>query len=229
MSDCPQCGRRHTPGERICACGHDFWQAAAVEARMSAPAVPATVEDALAPSVAEFTLYVLITVVVCASAVIVLGLSGRAGKVTVATQRATPHPSPLAALWPPRYAASVCGALYELQLQAGPAINDLTAAAGTLDSGDLLTAADRITGSAHSAKQLLDAAQPWPSGAALLRALVLAVGLSERGADTVRVGALKHDAPLVEAGNRQLLDAAASLRDATSSFVALHAATGVGC
>ena len=228
MSDCPQCGRRHTVGERTCACGYDFWRAAATEAGRSAPPGQPTV-DGLRPSLAEFGLYALLAILLCASAAIVLSLPGHAGKAIVTTHQATLHPSPLAALWPPGFAASVCGALYQLQLGAGPAINDLTAAAGTLDSGDLLTAADRISRSAGSARKLLDAAQPWPAGASLLRGLIATVGLSERGANTISLGALKRDAHLVEAGNKQLLDAAASLRDATSSFVALHAATGVGC
>jgi len=76
---------------------------------------------------------------------------------------------------------------------------------------------------------MLDGAPPGGPGTALLEALASAVSLAEVAADTVKLGAQRGVASEVEAGKRQLLRAAAGLREATNIFVALHASTGLGC
>jgi len=225
MSDCPQCGRRHNAGDRFCRCGHDFWWAAGVEAGMSAPTPPA-IKDARRRSPAGAAPLVLI---VCALLAFVLAVVGLIGSVSVDTKRVADQSSAGASVWPPAYAASVCAALDELQIHTGPAINDMTTTAAGVETGDLVDGADRILRSARSAKQMLDGAASWGPGTALLEALASAVSLAEVAADTVKLGAQRGVASEVEAGKRQLLRAAAGLREATNIFVALHASTGLGC
>ena len=76
---------------------------------------------------------------------------------------------------------------------------------------------------------MLEGAAPWTPGTALLEELASAVTLAEGAAERVKLGAQRRVASEVEAGKRQLLRAAASLREATNIFVALHASTGLGC
>ena len=226
MSDCPQCGRRHNAGDRFCRCGHDFWRAAGVEAGMSAPAPPGAIEDARRRSPAGAAPLILI---VCALLALVFAVVGLIGSGAVDTKRVAEQSSAGASVWPPAYAASVCAALDELQIHTGPAINDLTTTAAGVETGDLVDGADSIIRSARSAKQKLEGAGPWAPGTALLEALASAISLAEVAADTVKLGAQRGVASEVETGKRQLLRAAAGLREATNIFVALHASTGLGC
>jgi hypothetical protein len=76
---------------------------------------------------------------------------------------------------------------------------------------------------------MLEGAAPWTPGTALLEELGSAVTLAEGAAERVKLGAQRRVASEVEAGKRQLLRAAASLREATNIFVALHASTGLSC
>lgn len=226
MSNCPQCGRRHKAGDRFCQCGHDFWWAAGVEAGMNAPTRQRAIKHARRRSVAGAAPLIL---VLCALLVLVLAVFGLISRASVPTTRVADQSSHGAAVWPPTFAASVCAALDELQIHTGPAINDLTTTAEAVESGDLVAGANALIGSARSAQQMLEGAEPWTPGTALLKAMGSAAGLAEDGAEAVKLAAQRGDGSAVETGKRKLLRAAASLREATNAFVALHASTGLGC
>ncbi len=226
MTLCPRCQRPHKPGDHFCECGYDFWRAAQLEGRLAASGTVATAERTPGYTPGELA---LLGLGLCAAVIAIVLVIAHMGQAPLAAKRAA-IPSPaIAELWPPGYGTPVCGALYELEIRTGPAINDLITAMGSLDAGELIAGTDRITRSAGSAKQLLDRVQPWPTGDVLLQSLNSAVASAQRAASTVKVGAQSHDPAIAEAAKNDLVDAAAGLRDATASFVALHASTGAGC
>jgi hypothetical protein len=225
MSDCPQCGRRHKAGDRFCRCGHDFWWAAGVDAGMSAPTRQRAIKARRRAAAGAAPLIL----VVCALVVFVLAVFGLIDRASGPTKRVADQSSHGVAVWPPTFAASVCAALDELQIHTGPAINDLTNAGAAAETGDLVDGANVINRSAQSAQQMLEGAAPWTPGTALLEAMATAAGLAEDGAEAVKLAAQRGDGSAVETGKRKLLRAAASLREATNTFVALHASTGLGC
>jgi hypothetical protein len=217
-SFCPRCAAPRAGTLRYCAsCAYDFWGAAAGQVEPTPtpppPAAADTAPDwvqqrhaATPPPVRRDSPAKVGLLVAALSVIGIFWYIGQANEASTPDATATPRPTatPQANAWPDDYELWVCGAVQELQMNAGPAMTDMGNAANVLDVDGVIEAADRASQSGADAQGMLELIPSWAPGDAVVSTLLSVVTSLQRAVNLLKLGATTLDEETINAGNAEL-------------------------